>query len=81
MTRFVDWCGFIGAWLLVAGGAALIAVRETWSLDHAYGGGVLVFWRVAVAMLAFTASRARLRHSVLGDERHRSRAWTALRAR
>jgi hypothetical protein len=65
-------------WLLVAGGAALIAVNETWTLDRAYGWGTLVFWLVVAVMLAaslsFTASRARLRHAVLGVERRQPRS-------
>ncbi len=40
------------AWLLVAGGAALFAVKETWQLRESYQWAALVFWLLVAAMLA-----------------------------
>lgn len=43
------------AWFLVALGASLIAVEETWGLVETYGWGTWVFWALLAAMLAASA--------------------------
>ncbi len=40
------------AWLLVAGGAALFAVKETWELRESYHWATLVLWLLVVVALA-----------------------------
>jgi hypothetical protein len=41
-----------GAWFLVAAGASLIAVKETWELVEAYAWGTRSFWGLLAGMLA-----------------------------
>jgi fatty acid desaturase len=43
------------AWLIVAGGAFLLAVAETWSLRQSYAWDEWVFWLLVVAMAAACA--------------------------
>jgi type VI protein secretion system component VasK len=44
------------AWLLVAGGAFLIAVADTWSLHEAYQWAEWAFWTLIVAMSVICAT-------------------------
>jgi hypothetical protein len=44
-----------GAWLLVAAGAALIAVKETWELTEGYHWGEWSFWVLLAGMLGLAA--------------------------
>lgn len=44
-----------GAWFLVAAGASLIAVKETWELVEADEWGEWSFWTLLVCMLALGA--------------------------
>jgi hypothetical protein len=43
------------AWFLVAAGASLIAVKETWELTEAYEWGEWSFWALLIGMLAVSA--------------------------
>jgi hypothetical protein len=85
MPDVIAWCGFLGAWLLVAGpldqavtvkdilnawlyvaaGASLIAVKETWELHESYEWPEWTFWLGVIGMLALcvgtTFNRARHR--------------------
>jgi hypothetical protein len=85
MPHLIAWCGFLGAWLLVAGpldqavtvkdilnawlyvaaGASLIAVKETWELHESYEWPEWTFWLGIVGMLVLcigtTVNRARHR--------------------
>jgi hypothetical protein len=58
------------AWLVVASGAALLAVDETWNLRESYGWPVWVFWALLVTMLlvsfTYTAYRSARRHDAVG---------------
>jgi hypothetical protein len=51
------------AWFLVAAGASLIAVKETWELVETYEWGEWTFWALLASMLllgaAMTATRIR----------------------
>jgi hypothetical protein len=38
------------AWLVVASGAALLALKETWAVREAYGWPALVFWLLIALM-------------------------------
>jgi hypothetical protein len=38
------------AWLFVASGAALLALKETWTLREAYGWPAVVFWLLVALM-------------------------------
>jgi hypothetical protein len=64
-----------GAWFFVAGGAFLIAVKETWELHEGYEWSDLVFWGLIVLMLlgcaASTAGAARRRRDPRGALLHR----------
>jgi hypothetical protein len=44
------------AWLLVAAGASLIAVKETWELAEAYEWGEGTFWGLLIGMVALSAA-------------------------
>jgi hypothetical protein len=48
-------------WLLVAAGALLIAVKETWELREHYEWSVAVFWVLVVVMPVLGASYTALR--------------------
>ena len=39
------------AWLFVASGAALLALKETWTVREAYGWPAVVFW-LLIALMA-----------------------------
>ena len=70
MVRFTEKA--LG-WQLVAGGAGLIAVDETWLLVHGYGWPAVVFWVLLAAMVigtvGFVAARAQRRYDLLELER------------
>jgi uncharacterized protein (DUF2236 family) len=72
-AQFVRFSEKATGWLLVAAGAGLIAVDETWNLRHAYEWPELVFWLLVAFMIVisvfFTAMRAKIRSEVLGLER------------
>jgi hypothetical protein len=57
------------AWLFVASGAALIAVKETWELREAYEWPLAAFWTIVAGMVlvcaANTALRVKRRHDIL----------------
>jgi hypothetical protein len=59
-------------WLFVAGGAALIAVKETWELTELQEWPHVVFWVLVVVMVAActanTAVRMQLSRRVIGGE-------------
>ena len=59
------------AWLYVAGGAFLIAIKETWELHEAYEWPEWAFWALLVVMtilcVALTAARMRRRRSWQGE--------------
>ena len=61
------------AWLFVASGAFLIAVKETWELREAYEWSTLIFYAIVVAMVmacaATTAVRIRRRYDILAQAR------------
>jgi hypothetical protein len=46
------------AWFLVAGGAFLIAVKETWELHEGYEWAEAVFWGLIVVMLVICVANA-----------------------
>jgi uncharacterized membrane protein len=58
------------AWLVVASGAGLLAVDETWGLHEAYTWPVWVFWALLAAMLlvcfGYTSYRSARRHEAPG---------------
>ena len=58
------------AWLVVASGAALLAVDETWNLHESYEWPVWVFWALLAAMLLvcaiYTSYRSARRHEAAG---------------
>lgn len=56
MKLFLDFVNKATGWLLVAGGALLIATKETWGLVSEYEGPVWVFWVVAIVMATLAAS-------------------------
>ena len=60
-------------WMLVAGGACLIGIAETWNLREAYAWPQLVFWLLAAVMIVatfvFCANRVQIRNEFLGLER------------
>jgi hypothetical protein len=60
-------------WLYVAGGAALIGVKETWELTEAQHWPHAVFWVLVVAMPALCTANAAVRieftRRMLGQER------------
>ena len=45
------------AWIFVAGGASLIAVKETWELHEQYHWADWTFWALVAAMLFVCAAR------------------------
>jgi hypothetical protein len=57
----------LNAWFFVAGGAFLIAIKETWELHESYEWPEWVFWAVVVVMLIVcvfsTRGRVLRRHS------------------
>jgi uncharacterized membrane protein YhaH (DUF805 family) len=50
--------GFLGAWFLVAAGAFLITVKETWELREGYEWAEGVFWGLIVVMLVLCVANA-----------------------
>ena len=64
--------------MFVAGGAALIALKETWSLVRAYAWATWIFWVLVavmfVASVAWTGYQANRRQEILGTERGRPRS-------
>jgi hypothetical protein len=58
------------SWLVVATGAGLLAVDETWNLHESYEWPVWVFWALLAAMLlvcfTYTSYRSARRHDALG---------------
>jgi hypothetical protein len=58
------------AWLVVATGAALLAVDETWNLHESYAWPVEVFWALLASMLlvcfTYTSYRSARRRDALG---------------
>jgi hypothetical protein len=60
-------------WMLVAGGAGLIAVAETWALVHASHWPAWLLWPLLVLMVVgcvfFTVAHAQVRAELLGLER------------
>lgn len=59
------------AWLFVASGASLIAVKETWDLRETYGWSDLVFWALIALMIAVcvanTSVRIRRRAAIIAQ--------------
>jgi hypothetical protein len=57
------------AWIFVASGAGLIAVKETWDLHEHYGWPVSIFWAIVATMIAGctanTSMRIRRRDAIL----------------
>jgi hypothetical protein len=51
MKQFVHFSDKAMGWLLVAAGAFLISVKETWELRELQEWSVVVFWALLVAML------------------------------
>ncbi|MBN9621371.1 MAG: hypothetical protein J0H06_00215, partial [Actinobacteria bacterium] len=66
LLAFLTVKDILNAWLYVAAGASLIAVKETWELHEAYEWPEWVFWLGAVGMLTFciaiTVGRTLRRH-------------------
>jgi hypothetical protein len=65
-AAFLTVKDILNAWLYVAAGAALIAVKETWELHESYEWPEWAFWFGIVGMLVFcvsiTVGRTRRRH-------------------
>jgi hypothetical protein len=74
-AQFVHFSDKAAGWLLVAGGAFFIAVKETWELHEVEEWPVAVFWALLPVMLvlavAYTVLRVRRTHDLLarGDDR------------
>jgi hypothetical protein len=66
LLAFLTVKDILNAWLYVAAGAFLIAVKETWELHEAYEWPEWVFWLGVVGMLTFcimiTVGRTVRRH-------------------
>jgi hypothetical protein len=67
LLAFLTVRDILNAWLYVAIGAALIAVKETWELHEGYHWPEWVFWILVIAMPVFcvsiTVGRTRRRHT------------------
>jgi hypothetical protein len=72
LLAFLTVKDILNAWLYVAIGASLIAVKETWELHESYEWPAWVFWLGVVGMVAFclsiTIGRTRRRHHRPGVE-------------
>jgi hypothetical protein len=53
LLAFLTVKDILNAWLYVAGGASLIAVKETWELHESYHWPEWTFWLGVVGMLVF----------------------------
>jgi hypothetical protein len=66
MKQFLAFVNKATGWLMVAGGALLIAAKETWILVDHYEWPVWVFWGLAVVMATlgalYTAARMSRSH-------------------
>ncbi|HTR75845.1 MAG TPA: hypothetical protein VMH33_11400 [Solirubrobacterales bacterium] len=66
LLAFLTVKDVLNAWLYVAAGASLIAVKETWELHESYEWPEWAFWLLVAGMLVFcvslTVGRARRRH-------------------
>jgi hypothetical protein len=59
LKAFLTVKEILNAWFYVAGGAFLIAVKESWELHEAYEWPELVFWGLVVAMAIFCVATTR----------------------
>lgn len=70
VQQFVHFQDKAMGWLLVAAGAFLIAIKETWQLAEEQGWSELAFWLLLVLMLlvtlGYTAYRMRRTSSLSG---------------
>ncbi len=66
LLAFLTVKDILNAWLYVAVGASLIAVKETWELHESYEWPEWAFWLGVIGMVVFcvgiTVGRARHRH-------------------
>jgi hypothetical protein len=66
LLNFLTVRDILNAWLYVAVGASLIAVKETWELHESYEWPEWAFWLGVVGMVVFclgiTVGRTRRRH-------------------
>lgn len=73
LLAFLTVRDILNAWLYVAVGASLIAVKETWELHETYEWPEWAFWLIVVGMVVFcvgtTVARTRRRHHRPGRER------------
>jgi hypothetical protein len=72
VERLIEFTDKATGWLLVAGGAFLIAVTETWHLVAEHRWPVAVFWVAVVVMptlsAAYTAARMQRSKSLLASK-------------
>ncbi len=59
--RVVGFMNKANGWIFVAGGAFLIALKETWELVHLYHLPPLVYWAVVLVMTAIAFSNTVIR--------------------
>jgi hypothetical protein len=75
LAAMVSYKDKASAWFFVAGGAFLIAVKETWELHEGYHWSEPVFWALIVVMIglcaANTAAGVRRRRDPRGSILHR----------
>lgn len=62
LLALLNFRDVLNGWAYVAGGASLIAVKETWELHEAYEWSEGVFWVVVVVMLLFCVATTRLQY-------------------
>jgi hypothetical protein len=73
LERLMHFSETATAWLFVAAGASLIAIKETWDLHAAYDWSTAAFIAIVVAMaivcIANTILRVQRRQAILGQAR------------
>lgn len=72
LEKAVNFLNKANGWIIVAGGAALLAVKETWELIELLEWPVAVFWILVVVMafgcIAVTVTKTVRSARILGEE-------------